>query len=85
MAPGAVATGLYDRGGGPAAAAGRAGLLKDPARVAKAAVRGMLRGRALVLPGASAKLMAVGTALTPRWLIRLVRMQTDFLPRPPMP
>ncbi len=82
LAPGAVATGLYDCAGGPAAAAARAGLLGDPARVARAAVRGMLRGRALVLPGTSAKLMATATALTPRWLIRLVRSRTDFLPRP---
>jgi short-subunit dehydrogenase len=82
LAPGAVATGLYDHSGGPAAAAARAGALSDPDHVARAAVRGLLRGRALVLPGASAKLMAVGSALTPRWLIRLVRAHTDFLPRP---
>ena len=85
LAPGAVATGLYDYAGGPAAAAARAGLLGDPARVARAAVRGMLRGRALVLPGVSAKLMATASALTPRWLIRLIRCRTDFLPRPGNP
>jgi short-subunit dehydrogenase len=82
LAPGAVATGLYDRAGGAAAAAAKAGLLGDPARVARAAVRGMLRRKALVLPGAGAKLMAVGSALTPRWLIRLIRCHTDYLPRP---
>lgn len=82
LAPGAVATSLYDCASGAAAAAARSGLLGDPAHVARAAIRGMLRGRALVLPGAGAKLMAAGSALTPRWLIRLVRSHTDFLPRP---
>jgi hypothetical protein len=57
-------------------------LLKDPASVAKVGVRGMLRGKALVLPGLGAKTMAVAAALTPRWLVRLVRMRTDYLPRP---
>jgi len=83
LAPGAVATNLYGRETGPAAAASRLGVLKDPADVARAAVEGMLRHKALVLPGASAKLMAWGAAMTPRWLIRLARARTGFLPRPP--
>jgi short-subunit dehydrogenase len=82
LAPGAVATGLYGRGEGAAAKAARMRLLVDPARVGEAAVRGTLKGRALVLPGASAKLMAIASALTPTWLIRLIRSHTDFLPRP---
>lgn len=82
LAPGAVATGLYGRGTGAAAKAARLGLLKDPERVAAAAMRGMFGKRAVVLPGPSAKLMALGSALTPRWLIRLVRTRTKFLSRP---
>ena len=82
LAPGAVATGLYGRATGPAAKAARLGILKDPAGVAQAAMRGMLRRRAVVLPGMGAKLMAAGTALTPRWLIHLVRVRTSFLSRP---
>jgi short-subunit dehydrogenase len=82
VAPGAVATGLYGQTGGAAAKAARLGLLGDPAFVARKAVRGMLRGRALVLPGTGAKLMALGTALTPRWLVHLVRVRTDLLSRP---
>ena len=83
VAPGAVATGLYGQSTGAAAKAARWGLLGDPAFVARAAVRGMLRGKALVLPGMGAKLMAVGAALTPRWLVHLVRVRTHFLSQPP--
>jgi short-subunit dehydrogenase len=82
LAPGAVATGLYDCGGGAAAAARRARFLRAPDAVAKDAVRGMFKGQSLVLPGVSAKLMAAASAVTPRWLVRLVRAHTDLLPRP---
>jgi len=82
LAPGAVATNLYGRATGPAATAAKLGILKDPGRVARAAMRGMFRKRAVVLPGPSAKLMALGSALTPRWLIRMARMRTNFLSRP---
>jgi short-subunit dehydrogenase len=82
LAPGAVATGLYGQGSGAAAKAARLGLLSDPAVVAKAGLDGMFRGKALVLPGPGAKLMAVGAALTPRWLIHLARMHTSYLSRP---
>ena len=82
LVPGAVATDLYDRASGAAAKAAKVKLLQDPASVAKAGVQGMLRGKALVLPGLGAKTMAVAAALTPRWLVRLARMHTDYLPRP---
>ncbi|NLE11509.1 MAG: SDR family NAD(P)-dependent oxidoreductase [Actinobacteria bacterium] len=82
LAPGAVATDLYDRGNGAAKAAARFGLMKDPAEVAAAALDGMFRHKAVVLPGASAKLMAAGSALMPRCVVRFARMHTGFLPRP---
>lgn len=82
LAPGAVATGLYGRATGAAAKAARLGLLSDPALVARTGLRGMFRGRRLVLPGSGAKLMAAGAALTPRWLIHLARMRTSLLSRP---
>ncbi len=84
LAPGAVATGLYGQGGGAAAKAAKLGLLGDAAAVAQAGVKGMLRGKRLVLPGMGAKLMAVGAALTPRWLVHVVRMRTNLLSRPPV-
>jgi hypothetical protein len=82
LAPGAVATGLYGRSTGAAARAAAMGLMTDPAKVAKAGLRGMFRGKALVLPGAEARLMAAGMAITPRWLIHLLRMRTSYLSRP---
>jgi len=83
LAPGAVNTQLYGRESAAAQLAARLGLLKDARSVARAGVRGMLRRRALVLPGVGAKAMALAAALTPRWLIGLVRRRTNFLSRPP--
>jgi short-subunit dehydrogenase len=82
VAPGAVATDLYDRNAAAARLAARRGILRDPAIVAEAALRGMFRRKGVVLPGAGAKLMAVGSAAAPRWLIRALRMHTSYLPRP---
>jgi short-subunit dehydrogenase len=82
LAPGAVKTELYDRGSKAVQVAARLGLLADPRTVARAGVRGMLRRKALVLPGAGAMLMAYGMALIPRWLIGLVRRHTHYLPKP---
>jgi short-subunit dehydrogenase len=82
LAPGAVATSLYGRSTGAAAKAAGRGLLSDPAMVAKAGLRGMFRRKALVLPGVGARLMAAGMAITPRWLIHLLRMRTTHLSRP---
>jgi uncharacterized protein len=82
LAPGAVDTGLYDRTAGAAKVAAKLGLLKDPERVARIAVRSMLRGRGLVLPGPGAKVMAFGMALIPRPLIGLVRRHTKYLSKP---
>jgi short-subunit dehydrogenase len=82
LAPGAVATGLSGMDGSAARKAARLRLVKDPESVARLAVRGMLRRKALVLPGLSAKAMALGMTLTPRWLIYLLRTHTSYLPKP---
>jgi short-subunit dehydrogenase len=82
LAPGAVATDLYDRGTRAVQVAARFRLLRDPEAVAGAALRGMFRRRGLVLPGPGAKLMAVGSALAPSWLVRLARTHTHYLPQP---
>jgi short-subunit dehydrogenase len=78
LAPGAVATGLYDGTHVPMETAVKYGVMKDPAGVARAAVEGMLAGEALVVPGLSAKAMAVAMRLTPRWMMRLVRKHTPL-------
>ncbi len=82
VAPGAVATDLYDMSTKAAQMAARLGFVKDPKSVAEATVKGMLRRKAVVLPGFSAKAMAVGMALLPRWSISLARRHTKYLSRP---
>lgn len=43
-------------------------------RVAEAGVRGMLRGRAVVVPGVLNKFMVFGQRFLPRsWVVRVVR------------
>jgi hypothetical protein len=42
----------------------------------------MFRGKAVVVPGLSAKLMVTAMALMPRCIIRLVRTRSPLLPRP---
>jgi len=82
LAPGAVATNLYQQTSIPVKTAVKYRVMKDPARVAQAGLQGMLRGKALVVPGLSAKSMALVMALVPNWLIRLVRMRSPLLPGP---
>jgi short-subunit dehydrogenase len=85
VAPGAVATGLYAQTGVPVDTAVKLRVMKHPNRIAKAARDGMYKGKALVVPGLSAKVMAFGMAIMPRGLIRLVRGHTSLLPRPGKP
>jgi short-subunit dehydrogenase len=82
LAPGAVATNLYSRTSVPVQKAVKYRVMSDPARVAKAGVEGMLRGKAVVIPGLSAKVMAAFMVLMPRWLIHLLRTRAPFLPMP---
>lgn len=78
VAPGATATGLYDGTKIPVGTAVKYGVMKDPEGVAKAAVKGMSRGRAIVVPGLSAKLMAFGMALMPKWMMRMVHKRASL-------
>jgi short-subunit dehydrogenase len=81
LAPGAVATNLYDRSKVPVEAAVKYGVMVDPARVAKAAVRGMFRRKAVVIPGLSAKVTAVVMTVVPKRLIRLLQARVLTQPR----
>ena len=47
-------------------------LVSDPEDVAKAGVRGMMRGDVIVIPGALNKTTALLTSYSPRWLLRRV-------------
>jgi short-subunit dehydrogenase len=85
VAPGAVATGLYAQTGVPVETAVKLGVMKHPSRVAKTALRGMFKQKAVVIPGFSAKAMALGMAVMPGLFIRLVRAHTSLLSRPDKP
>ena len=78
VAPGAVATGLYDGTGIPVPLAVKYRVMKDPSGVARAAVRGMARDRAVVIPGLSAKAMALGMTIMPKWMIRAVHRRAPL-------
>lgn len=80
-APGPAATGLYDQTGVPVKSAVKYRVMKDPAWVARIAVRAMFRGKALVVPGFSAKLMTVGMRLVLRWMVGLIWRHTGFRSR----
>ncbi|MCX8033438.1 MAG: SDR family NAD(P)-dependent oxidoreductase [Thermoleophilia bacterium] len=80
LAPGATATSLYDQTSVPVAKAVKYGVMKHPAEVARAGVRGMFKRKGVVIPTFSAKVTALIMSLMPRWLIRLIRNRSPFLP-----
>jgi hypothetical protein len=82
LAPGAVATGLYDSRVNVDLAK-RVGVMVEPAFVARAGLEGLFARRARVVPGLGAKGMAFGMALCPGWLVGLLRRRTGLLPMPP--
>lgn len=82
LAPGAVATNLYGQTGVPVQTAVRYRVMKHPSQIARAGVEGMFDGRAVVVPGFSARLMAFAMAHTPGWVVSMIRGRTHFLPRP---
>jgi short-subunit dehydrogenase len=73
LAPGAVATPLYDGMGIPLDKAIKAGVMKHPEQIARKAVAAMFRRKAVVVPCLSAKVMAFGTSLTPSWVLKRTR------------
>lgn len=72
LCPGPTPTGFAE-----AAGAGRTNLFRSPAvmgveRVAAAGYRGMMRGKAVVVPGMVNRLLVLGIRLSPRWAVRHV-------------
>ncbi len=82
VAPGPTLTGLYDARRVPVALATRLGVMVSAQKVARAAVDGMVARRAVVIPGLLAKLFAWGAALTPQFVVNLVRRRAPWLPMP---
>jgi short-subunit dehydrogenase len=81
LAPGPVATELYGQDSPQVRKGRKLGLFLEPERVAEVAVRALLRGDAECIPGASARLMAWSSALTPQWVVDLVRRRAPWLGR----
>ena len=80
LAPRAVATGLYQGTSVAVDKAVRLGVMKHPAKIARKAVKGMFRDKAVVVPCFSAKVMAVGTSLTPSWVLKRLRADATSYP-----
>ena len=54
------------------------GGIMDARTVAEAGYRGLMAGRALVVPGLSAKLLALSVRISPRWMVtRIVRRMQE--------
>ncbi|HQR29546.1 MAG TPA: SDR family NAD(P)-dependent oxidoreductase [Anaeromyxobacteraceae bacterium] len=81
LSPGPVATGLYGHDSPQVRRGRQLGLFLEPEQVARAGVRALLRGDAECVPGASAWLMAWASALTPQWVVDLVRRRAPWLGR----
>lgn len=83
LAPGPTATNLFDRSRVPVEKAVRYGVMKNPAATARAGVEGMFKGKAMVVPGRSGRLILLTMKLLPSWVIRVVRERSGLLPVPP--
>jgi uncharacterized protein len=83
LLPGAVATNLYGQTSAPVQNARKYRVVMDPGDVARTAVKGMLAGKATVVPGLSGKAMNLAMRLTPGFVIRLVRDHSRWMPGPP--
>ncbi|MDP1825858.1 MAG: SDR family NAD(P)-dependent oxidoreductase [Archangium sp.] len=82
LAPGAVATGLYDSRV-DVNLAKKTGVMVEAAFVADRALTGLFEGRALVVPGFGAKLLGLLMQLAPGWVVGVLRRRTGLLPMPP--
>lgn len=81
VCPGPVDTEFEDVAGNPFGRSPPAVLVETPAAVARAAIAGFRRDRALIVPGFAMKLvMAIGR-LTPRWVFRIVYRPIGALTR----
>jgi hypothetical protein len=81
LAPGAVATGLYDSRVNVAFAR-RVGVMVEAAFVANKGLDALFKRRAVVVPGVGAKLFALSMRWCPGWVISLLRRYSGLLPVP---
>ena len=81
LSPGPTATGLYGLETDAVRRGRRLGLFMVPERVAEAGVRALLAGRAECVPGFWNRVLALAAALTPQWVVDLVRRRAPWLRR----
>jgi short-subunit dehydrogenase len=81
LSPGATATALYDSTGVPARTAEALGVMMQPRDVARAGLRALFRGQALVVPGVLAKVSAFFMGILPLCLIKCARRNVPWLPQ----
>lgn len=79
LAPGPTATELYGTDTATVQRGRRLGLFLEPARVAEAGVRALIAGRAECVPGFASRAMAIAAALTPQWVVDLIRRRAPWL------
>jgi short-subunit dehydrogenase len=80
LAPGAVATGLYDPEVVPVGLARRLGVMMDAEGVARAGLEAMFRGEAEHTPGALSRAMAAAAVVTPQPVVDWLRRRAPWLP-----
>ncbi len=73
LAPGPVATELYGLDSSAVRRGKRLRLFLEPEQVAEAGVRALLRGDAECVPGLVSRVMAMASAVTPHWVVDLLR------------
>jgi short-subunit dehydrogenase len=78
--PGPVATELYASTSVPVERARRLGVMMTPAQVARSSVRSMLAGAAEHTPGFLAWVLGAAAAITPQFVVDLLRRRSPWLP-----
>lgn len=82
LCPGATATGFQERAGVARSLLIRLGMA-DAARVAKAGIDGMFRGKTIVIPGTLNKLVAFSPRIAPRALVTAISKRLTAPPQTP--
>lgn len=80
LCPGATATGFQDRAGVHRTLLVRLGVANASA-VAKAGIRGMMRGKTVVVPGIVNKLVAISPRISPRRLVIAISRRLAEIPQ----
>jgi uncharacterized protein len=72
LCPGATRTGFAREAGMDQSNLFESPTVMDPAPVAAAGYKGMMRGKAIVIPGLANRLMIQSIRISPRWMVRMI-------------